>query len=74
MVTLEYQYVLRWSLNGLDKQTASCTSTRHDWLVRLAMKLAALCDTYIEYMDIKMASIDTNWLFSALPELFATTS
>ena len=30
----------------LDKQTASCNSP-HDWVMSLAMDLAALCDTYI---------------------------
>ena len=36
---------LRMATYPLDKQTAGCNST-HDWLVCLAMDLAALCDTW----------------------------
>ena len=38
----------------LDKQTAGCDSP-HDWLMSLAMDLAALSDTYVE---VKMAQMD----------------
>ena len=42
----------------LDKQTARCNSS-HDWLMSLAMDLAALCDSYVE---VKMAPMDAIWL------------
>ena len=35
---------LQMATYPLDKQTASCSS--HDWLVSLAMDLAALCDVW----------------------------
>ena len=41
----------------LDKQTASCNAP-HDWLMSLAMDLAALCDRYVE---VKMAQMDAIW-------------
>ena len=45
----------------LDKQTAGYDSI-HNWLMMsLALDLAALCDMYIE---LKMAPMDANWLFS----------
>ena len=39
----------------LDKQTADCNSL-HDWLMSLAMNLAALCD-----VDVEMAPMDAIW-------------
>ena len=42
----------------LDKQTASCNSP-HDWLMSLAMDLAALCDIR---MEVKMVPMDAIWV------------
>ena len=53
----------------LDKQTAGCNSL-HNWLLNLAMDLAALCDTYVE---VKMAPTDAIWLFSVLTQPLPTT-
>ena len=37
--------LLQMASHPLDKQTAGCNSP-HDWLMSLAMDLAALCDTW----------------------------
>ena len=42
----ECQGGLQMAPSPLDKQTASCNS-QHDWLMSLAMDLAALCDMWI---------------------------
>ena len=42
----------------LDKQTAGC-DLPHDWMMSLAMDLAAFCDTYVV---VKMAPMDAIWL------------
>ena len=54
--------VLGWPLNdpsSLGKQPASCESP-HDWLMSLAMDLAALCDMC---MEVKMAAMEVISLF-----------
>ena len=49
---------LQMATYSFDKQTTGCNSP-HDWLLSLAMDLAALCDTYAE---MKIAPMDAIWL------------
>ena len=53
---------LQMATSPLDKQTASCNSP-NDWLMSLAMELAALCDMYVE---VQMTTMDVVWLLSVL--------
>ena len=50
--------VLQMIPSPLDKQTADCDSL-HDWLMSLAMDLAALCDM----KEVKMTPLDAIWPF-----------
>ena len=55
--SMSAQVAFKW-LFTLDKQTAGCNSP-HDWLMSLAMDLAAL----LLYVEVKMASMNAIWLF-----------
>ena len=46
----------------LNKQIAGCNSL-YDWMMSLAINLAALYDTYVEVIMVPMGII---WLFSVL--------
>ena len=49
----------------LDKQMCTVDSnSSHDWLMNLAMDLAALCN--IKNVELKMAPVNAIWLFSVL--------
>ena len=50
---------LQLALSSLDKQTAECDSP-HNWLMSVAMDLAALCNMWI---DAKRTPMDAIWLF-----------
>ena len=58
---LRYLWVLGWSSNvatSLDKETVGCNSP-YNWLMNLAVDLAALCDVW----RWKMVPVDTIWFF-----------